>query len=168
MGIVNYEIEEKKFIEQRDIKQKELLERLAVIKDALSDNVYDYYLSLIKLERNAWNEESSKYYICGELFGEIISFNLQYYLATFLFRSVDKNLFRVSNLGNDSTTHINGCYNYGKLYVINRPLCSDKTGFNWELEFNMPKEVDENFNERRLIYILFVETNYFNVNEFSS
>ena len=151
----SYETEERKYVEARNKKQQELLGRLCFQASSMDKNEFFYYLSMIKLEKNAWNEESHKYYnFSNELYREIISFNLQYYLATFLCNNVDKNSFNFTRSDICHTTRIDA--NRGKKGVIvNKPFCDDDNGLclSWVLEFNMPRIVDEKFNVHRLKFL---------------
>ncbi len=141
MGIV-----EDEYIETLEKKQKELEKKLNEYIPYLDKSIYNYYYSLLYFRINAWDQEKQdKYRLFKGVFGDIISFNLQFYMVEAVREHCVHSNYSYSVC--DKKTSI----------FVSRPIAEMSNNSNseedWFLKINMPKTYNEKFNARRLEYM---------------
>lgn len=88
------EYDSKEYLAKIDNERKMLRDKLSSYKSFMSQKVYRYYLNLLKLNTNAWNEHTEdQFKLYDREFSDIVAFNLTYYMANVLGKYVDKDLF---------------------------------------------------------------------------
>lgn len=139
--IMTFEEKRKQILEY----QKELAEKLNKYNSYLDKKTYDYYYNLLYFQTNAWTQEDQEIYKLFEpLFGDIINFNLKYYMIEALKRD-----YGGSNVWYD--------FDARKISVGNLEAKISSSNANsdeaWLLKIKMPHAYDEKFSTKRLEFM---------------